>query len=267
MPGNFILVISSVLFPAALLSFTLLLHDFLQRRGMDWEKVRQAGILSGNFWELWCTKGEGSFGLQFWTMDRNCRPKSYIHLAPPPSAHLRLFWQKKQFWPGKLLRKRNHRTSTRETPLNSPQYTIWHNFWFECRDDGNILITQERSDASQAKIAPGLLTPWRRDVPFLLANPCDVNKIWVCFGPHCWLYTIHCIRPIGLIRAVTMAATLPDNSVWTQTSMRGLSFLPALHPILDLVLQSRPWLGQISPRVIDLLQTTLQLNSTRRRLT
>jgi hypothetical protein len=59
MPGFFIQVISSILFPAALLSFTLLLHDFLQRRGMDWEQVCQAGVLFGNFWEFWHTKREG----------------------------------------------------------------------------------------------------------------------------------------------------------------------------------------------------------------
>jgi hypothetical protein len=52
-------MISSVLFPAALLSFTLLLNDLLQRQGMDWETVCQAGVLSGNFWEFWHTKGEG----------------------------------------------------------------------------------------------------------------------------------------------------------------------------------------------------------------
>jgi hypothetical protein len=47
------MISNSLLFPAALLSFTLLLQDFLQRQGMDWEKVRQAGILSGGFWEFW----------------------------------------------------------------------------------------------------------------------------------------------------------------------------------------------------------------------
>jgi hypothetical protein len=46
-------MISSVLLPAALLSFTLLLNDFLQRQGMDWEKVHYAKLgyflaISGN---------------------------------------------------------------------------------------------------------------------------------------------------------------------------------------------------------------------------
>jgi hypothetical protein len=53
-------VIFGVLFPAALLSFTLLLSDFLQRRGMDWEIVHQAGVLFGDFWEFWHTKDDGS---------------------------------------------------------------------------------------------------------------------------------------------------------------------------------------------------------------
>ena len=51
MPGIFILMISSTLFPAALLSFTLLQHDFLQRQGMDGKKYAKLAYfpaISGN---------------------------------------------------------------------------------------------------------------------------------------------------------------------------------------------------------------------------
>jgi hypothetical protein len=73
MPGILTHVISSVLFPAAVLSFTLLLHDFLHRRRMDWEKVCGAGILCGNFWEFWCTKGEGLDALPPEATQPGCR--------------------------------------------------------------------------------------------------------------------------------------------------------------------------------------------------
>jgi hypothetical protein len=69
MPGIFIHVILYILFSAALLSFTLLLHDFLQRRGMDWEKVCQADILYGDFWEFWHIKGEVFFGKKVCTQN------------------------------------------------------------------------------------------------------------------------------------------------------------------------------------------------------
>jgi hypothetical protein len=59
MPGIIFIVISGILFPAALLSFTLLLYGFLRRRVEEWEKVRQTGVLKDYFREFWCTKANG----------------------------------------------------------------------------------------------------------------------------------------------------------------------------------------------------------------
>ena len=42
------------------------------------------------------------------------------------------------------------------------------------RDDGNVPIARELSNALQAKISCGLLTPRQRGVLFWLANPCNV---------------------------------------------------------------------------------------------
>jgi len=53
-------VISGVLFPPALLSFTLLLFGFLRRRVEEWEKVRLTGVLLADFREFWRTKADGS---------------------------------------------------------------------------------------------------------------------------------------------------------------------------------------------------------------
>jgi hypothetical protein len=39
-------MISGILFPPALLSFTLLLFGFLRRRVEEWEKVRRTGVFS-----------------------------------------------------------------------------------------------------------------------------------------------------------------------------------------------------------------------------
>ena len=52
-------MISGLLFPAVLLSFTLLLYSFLQRRVEEWEKVRRTGVLKDDFWEFWRTKADG----------------------------------------------------------------------------------------------------------------------------------------------------------------------------------------------------------------
>jgi hypothetical protein len=58
MPGISFLVISGVLFSSSLLSFTLLLHDFL-RRLKEWEKVHRTGVPFTDFWEFWRTKADG----------------------------------------------------------------------------------------------------------------------------------------------------------------------------------------------------------------
>ena len=50
-----------------------------------------------------------------------------------------------------------------------------------------------------AKIISGLLTPWWGGVPFWLANPCDLGKIWVHSGPHHWLPTTHLHHLIILV--------------------------------------------------------------------
>jgi hypothetical protein len=52
-------VISRVLFPAALISFTLLLYGFLQRRVEEWDKAPRTGVILANFWEFWRTKADG----------------------------------------------------------------------------------------------------------------------------------------------------------------------------------------------------------------
>ena len=68
-------------------------------------------------------------------------------------------------------------------------------------NDGNVLVAQELSDALQAKIRWGILTPWRIGVPFWLAYPCDVWKFWVHFGPHRWDAAIHLQHTIALVYA------------------------------------------------------------------
>ena len=62
MPGSFIIVIFGVLFPAALLSFTLSLLGFLGRRAEEWEKVCRTGVLKDDFREFWHTKADGFWG-------------------------------------------------------------------------------------------------------------------------------------------------------------------------------------------------------------
>ncbi len=75
------------------------------------------------------------------------------------------------------------------------------NVKIEHPDDGNVLIARELSDALPAKICWGILTPWRRGVPFWLAYPCDVSKFSVHFGPHSRLLEIHFQRTIVLVYA------------------------------------------------------------------
>jgi hypothetical protein len=62
MPGIFIIIISSVLFPAALPSFTLLLYGFLRRRVEEWDKVHRTGVLQDDFRKFWRTKADGLNG-------------------------------------------------------------------------------------------------------------------------------------------------------------------------------------------------------------
>ncbi len=66
MPGIFIIVISLVLFPAALTlfnSFTLL---FPAKASEEWEKVRQTCVLLADFREFWRTKADGFLGRRDW---------------------------------------------------------------------------------------------------------------------------------------------------------------------------------------------------------
>ncbi len=70
-----------------------------------------------------------------------------------------------------------------------------------------------------------------------------------------------------LIRAMTMAATLPVDSVWSRTTTRCSSPLPALHRIHNWALQSSPWPGESSLAGIDLQLTIALLSSNKRRLT
>jgi hypothetical protein len=59
-------VISGILFPAALLSFTHLLYDFHKGKVGIGKKYAKLAYFFGIFWEFWHTKGDGSDGFNFY---------------------------------------------------------------------------------------------------------------------------------------------------------------------------------------------------------
>jgi hypothetical protein len=89
-------------------------------------------------------------------------------------------------WCGNARTTINDSTSILHTTLRGSSPTIWRkkktlktristttqnhltsiNSVIDHRDDGNVLITRELSDALLTKICWGILTPWRRGVPF-----------------------------------------------------------------------------------------------------
>jgi hypothetical protein len=66
--------------------------------------------------------------------------------------------------------------------------------------------------------------------------------------------------------AMTMAATLPDDSIWSQTT-EVLLIIAGLASYTRFGFAINPQLGESSSGVIDLQFTTVQLNLTKRRLT
>jgi hypothetical protein len=74
-------------------------------------------------------------------------------------------------------------------------------------------------------------------------------------------------NPSGLcsIRATTMTATLPVNSVCSQTTTRCFSSLPAWHRTRNLASQSSPRQGESSSVGIDLQLTVVLLSWNKKR--
>jgi hypothetical protein len=109
-------------------------------------------------------------------------------VAPSSEAHLELFGGGKKVSEQEFGRPHQHHL----TSINAE---------IDLRDNGNVLIARELSDALLAKICWGILTPCRKGVPFWLAYPCNASKFSVHFGPHRRDAAIHLQHTIVLVYA------------------------------------------------------------------
>ena len=69
----------------------------------------------------------------------------------------------------------NFLVGKKDSSLQTQHHNSSNNYIkIECRDDRNVLIAQQISDALQTKVARALLTPYGRGASFWSAFPCDV---------------------------------------------------------------------------------------------